>query len=298
MPPSLPDFIPPMLAQLVEPFESANHQYEIKWDGFRSLAFIDASGLRLVGRRETDFTARFPELEPLKKLPRGTILDGEIVHLTNGRPDFQSLLARERSWTGTSGTRKHPPVTFVAFDLLYDKYKSVMNRPLVDRRERLEAIIKNPGPRLAVSESRVGDGLALFERVNEMKLEGVVAKRLDGVYEPGKRSGSWSKFKRRQSVVCAIIGWLPSTTRGLKSLLIATEIDGEVRFIGQVGTGIPEPIHRRLLGLFAKMSVPKPAVPCKVKDARWLRPELFCHVSFMEWTKDQKLRAPVFESLI
>jgi DNA ligase D-like protein (predicted ligase) len=287
-----------MLAQLVEPFESPDHQYEIKWDGFRSLALVDAAGLRLVGRRKTDFTTRFPELDPLKKLPRGTILDGEIVHLTDGKPDFQSLLARQRSWTGTTGTRRHPPVTFVAFDLLYDRYKSVMNRPLVDRRERLEAVIKNPTARLAVSESRIGQGLALFQRVNEMKLEGVVAKRLDGVYEPGKRSGSWSKFKRRQSVVCAIIGWLPSTTRGLKSLLIATEVDGQVRFIGQVGTGIPEPIHRKLLGLFAKLSLPKPAVPCKVKDARWLRPELFCRVSFMEWTNDRKLRSPVFESLI
>jgi DNA ligase D-like protein (predicted ligase) len=298
----LPVFILPMLAQLVEPFESDDHQYEIKWDGFRSLAFVDAAGLRLMGRRKTDFTGRFPELKPLEKLPRGTVLDGEIVHLTNGKPDFQSLLARERAWSGSGGRRpprSHQPVTFVAFDLLYDRYKSVMDRPLVDRRERLESILKkNAGPRLALSEARVGGGLALFDQVNRLQLEGVVAKRLDGVYEPGRRSGSWAKFKRRQSMVCAIIGYLPSTTRGLKSLLIAADADGELRFIGLVGTGIPEPVHRKLLGLFPKWAMRKPVLPCKVKDARWLRPELFCRVSFMEWTNDQKLRAPVFETLL
>jgi bifunctional non-homologous end joining protein LigD len=303
-PKPLPAFIQPMLAVLVEPFESDRHLYEIKWDGFRSLCFVDSAGNRLVGRRETDFTTRFPELDVLAKLPRGTVLDGEIVQLTDGKPDFQSLLARERSWSGASAStrarpRSHSPVTFVAFDLLYDRFESVMDRPLVDRRDRLATILaKAAGPRLAVSESQVGDGLALFEHVNQMKLEGVVAKRLDGPYEPGRRSGSWSKFKRRQSIVCVIIGYLPSTTGGLKSLLLAADVEGNPRFIGQVGTGIPAELHHKLLGQFPKLAQQKPNLPCTVKVARWLRPELFCRVSFMEWTNDQKLRAPVFESML
>ncbi len=300
-PGSLPTFIPPMLAVLVEPFESDRHLYEVKWDGFRSLAFVDAGGVRLAGRRQTDFTARFPELiAPLAKLPKGTLLDGEIVHLTDGKPDFQALLRRERSWTGTpSPHRRHPPVTFVAFDLMYESFASIMPAPLTERRARLSTVITSAlGPRLALSDGHVGGGLALLDHAAAMGLEGVMAKRLDGPYEPGGRSGSWAKFKRRQSIPCLIFGYQPNSTNGIKSLILAAEIDGELRFVGQVGSGIDDATHHKLLERFGKMDTPKPLLSCRVPRARWLRPELFCRVWFAEWTNDGKLRQPVFESLL
>ncbi|HEX8342250.1 MAG TPA: hypothetical protein VF624_15205 [Tepidisphaeraceae bacterium] len=299
---SLPVFIEPMLATLSEPFESDRHLYELKWDGFRALCFNDAAGSRLVGRRKTDFTERFPELSVLARLPRGTVVDGEIVHLTAGRPDFAALLKRERSWSGSAvkpDPRRHAAVTFVAFDVLYEKYLPVMARPLSERRLRLEAILaKAIGPRVALSEAHVGSGLELFRQVSDLGLEGVVAKRLDGVYEPGRRSGAWAKFKRRQNVVCAIIGYEPSSARGIKSLLLATEIDGAIRFIGQVGSGIDDTLNSVLLAKFSTLGARQPVVACNISRARWLRPELFCRVSFAEWTNDRRLRQPVFEGLI
>jgi DNA ligase D-like protein (predicted ligase) len=290
-----------MLAVLVEPFESDRHLYEVKWDGFRSLAFVDGDGVRLAGRRKTDFTARFPELiQPLARLPRGTVLDGEIVHLTDGKPDFQALLRRERAWTGEpSPRRRHAPVTFVAFDLLYQNHGSIMPAPLTERRARLaEYVTHAQGPRLALSDGHVGGGLALLDHATAMGLEGVMAKRLDGPYEPGGRSGSWAKFKRRRSIPCLIFGYQPNSTNGIKSLILAAEIDGELRFVGQVGSGIDDATHHKLLGRFGKIAAPKPLLSCRVARARWVRPELFCRVSFAEWTNDRKLRQPVFESLL
>jgi bifunctional non-homologous end joining protein LigD len=300
-PTPLPAFIPPMLAVLVEPFDSDRHLFEVKWDGFRSLAFIDGDGVRLAGRRKTDFTGRFPELVgPLARLPQGTVLDGEVVHLTDGKPDFQALLRRERRWTGTpSPRRQHPPVTFVAFELLYDKFTSIMPAPLAERRERLARVMAGVrSPRLALSDGHVGGGLALLDHAVALGLEGVMAKRLDGPYEPGGRSGSWAKFKRRQSIPCLIFGYQPNTTGGIKSLILAAEVDGELRFVGQVGGGIDDATHHKLLERFGKMASPQPLLSCRVARARWLRPELFCRVSFAEWTNDGKLRQPVFESLL
>ena len=300
---TLPEFVPPMLAVLVEPFESDRHLYEIKWDGFRSLAFVDGKGVRLAGRRRTDFTARFPELaRPLARLPRGTVLDGEIVHLTAGRPDFHALLKRERAWSGSAkppDVRHHAPVTFVAFDVLYDRYAAVMSEPLSTRRDRLAAVIaKAAGPRLALSDGHVGGGLALFEHAVGLGLEGVVAKRLDGPYEPGARSGSWAKFKPRRSLVCAILGYQRNTTGGIKSLILAADVDGEPRFVGQCGSGLTEAAHDEVLARSDKLGSRQPALPVKVPAARWLRPGLLCRVSFAEWTNDGKLRQPVFESLL
>ena len=140
--------------------------------------------------------------------------------------------------------------------------------------------------------------MALFQKVNELGLEGVVAKRLDGTYEPGRRSGSWTKFKRRLHVICAIIGFEPNSTNGVKSLLLATEVGGTLQFVGQVGSGLGGAVHDQLLRTFAKLGQAKPIVTCSIRGARWLRPDLFCRVSFMEWTAGGRLRAPVFESLL
>lgn len=300
---TLPAFVEPMLATLAAPFESDRHGYELKWDGFRALCFVDADGLRLVGRRKTVFTDRFPELDVLGRLPRGTLLDGEIVTLTEGRPDFAALLARERSWSGSSPAnrrpRRHAPVTFVAFDALYAGGRSILREPLVARRERLERIVApHVGPRLEVSEMTTGNGLALFAEVSRLGLEGVVAKRLDGPYEPGARSGSWSKFKRRQSVACLILGYEPSTAGGIKSLILAADVDGELKCVGQVGSGIGDARSSELLRQFAAESATRPVVACNIRRGRWIRPGRFCRVSFAEWTDAGQLRQPVFEQMI
>lgn len=302
---ALPSFIDPMLALLVTPFESKEHFYELKWDGFRSLAFVEGGKVRLMGRRKTDFTPRFPELDVLKKLPKGTVLDGEIVHLTNGKPDFHALLARERSFVSA----RHPdaqklararPVQFVAFDLLYEKGKSIMRLPLIERRKRLDKLLlKHLGERLTISDGQIGNGLALFAHANKLELEGVMAKRLDSPYEPGARTGAWAKFKQRKSMPAIILGYEPNSARGIKSLVIAAEHNGEIQFAGQVGSGLGNEVSSRLLREFKSMKIDKPALPApRLQKVIWVKPEKVCTVSYHEWTNDGRLRQPVFHGLI
>lgn len=291
---SLPSFIEPMLAKPGEPFDSDDYLFEIKWDGFRALAYIEAGRYRLVGRRKTDFTSQFPELSPLAALPKGCIIDGEIVAMSAGRPDFAALLTRQRSG---STARPKQPVTFVAFDFLYEDFTSMLDQPCEARRDRLERVLADiTTPRIAFSRAVLGDGRAYFQQVQAMGLEGVIAKRRDSRYEPGRRSGAWVKFKGSHKLLCAIIGYEPSPERGLKSLIIAAPVEGELRWVGQVGSGISAEMHQRLLKLLTARPCKAPIVPCTIKG-KWVVPDLFCTVSFLEWTNTGKLRGPVFESL-
>lgn len=306
LPKPLPAFIEPMLAYLVTPFESKDHFFETKWDGFRSLAFIENGEVRLRGRRKTDFTPRFPELlTALKKLPSGTVLDGEIVQFTNGKPDFHALLVRERHFVSAREPNpkkfaRERPVQFIAFDLLYDRGQSIMSLPLRERRAKLDKLLlKKMNERLAISDGQIGNGLALFDTVNKLGLEGVMAKRLDSPYEPGVRSGAWVKFKQRKSMPAVILGYEPSSARGIKSLVIAAEHNGELTFAGQVGSGLGNEMSSRLLREFKGHAVEKPIVPSpRLTKVKWVEPKWLCTVSYHEWTNDGRLRQPVFHGLV
>jgi DNA ligase D-like protein (predicted ligase) len=291
---SLPSFIAPMLAKPGEPFDSDDYLFEIKWDGFRALCYKEAGRYRIVGRRKTDYTARYPELAGFLALPDGCIIDGEIVSMVEGRPDFAALLARQRS--KARGRTRHP-VTFVAFDLLYLDFESIQKFPCEQRRECLQQLVESVNsPRLVMSRSLVGDGKAYYEQVKAMKLEGIVAKRRNSVYEPGKRSGAWVKIKGTHELLCAIIGYEPSEERGMRSLIIAAPVEGELQWVGQVGSGITAKMHDKLLSLLEARRCKQPIVPCTIKG-RWVVPDLYCTVSYLEWTKTGKLRGPVFGSL-
>src|SRR5262249_42165498 len=146
---------------------------------------------------------------------------------------------------GTSGRpRMGASATFVAFDLLYQGFKPIMDQPCESRREQLQGMLgPYAGPRLAISQGVLGDGEAYFRQVSKMGLEGVIGKRRDGRYLPGKRTDSWVKFKHRTTILCAIIGYVPSEERGLKSLIIAAPVEGALQCVGQVGSGIGEEMH-------------------------------------------------------
>src|SRR6266446_9859852 len=196
--PELPRFVPPMLAQPGVPFDSAEHLFEIKWDGTRVLAFVEKGGCRLVNRHQADVTDRYPELEFLNDLPAGTILDGEVVVLRQGKPDFRLLLSRNqaRASLKIQSLARMFPATYIVFDLLYHRFESLLALSLWARRQRLEMLIRTcANPTLVFSEGIVGSGRAFFEAVCREGLEGVVAKRLDGRYRPGRRA--WIKIKPR-----------------------------------------------------------------------------------------------------
>lgn len=297
----LPQTIPPMLARLGEAFDSPDFLFEIKWDGTRALCFREGQSYRLQNRRHDALKDRYPELSAaLSNLPAGCVIDGEIVVLRGGRPDFGRLLQREQARTSMriGSLARSWPVTYLAFDLLYDRYLPILDRPLTDRRQRLRTLMAEVGDaHVTMSEGVVGDGRLYFEQAVAQELEGVVAKRLTSPYLPGQRTDHWIKIKRRQRTLCAIVGYVPDPIRGLKSLVIAAEFDGELRCVGKVGSGIGEAMSRRLLSEMRKWHRGQPLVACTINEKliHWLEPGLFCEVSYLERTEEGNLRSPVFE---
>ena len=288
---SFPEFVAPMLAKSARPFDSDRHSFEVKWDGFRGIAVAGRGTRALHSRRRQDLRQRFPDLTFLDALPDGTILDGEIVVLRDGRPDFSALVSSERD-------PFREPATYVAFDLLYDNFRAQLDLPLRERRVRCEELVRSiSDPQLVFSEGVVGKGKLYFEQACERGLEGVVAKDLDSPYTPGKRSDAWQKIKRPLAVYCLILGYLTDGRRDLKSLLVATEKDGELRYVGRVGSGLDTKTREGLLKRMRAIRRETPLVPCD-EPAEWIEPTLYCMVRTLEFLPSGMLRAPVFEGLV
>jgi DNA ligase D-like protein (predicted ligase) len=297
---SLPEHVEPMLARSGPPFDSVDHLFEVKWDGVRAITYVDGGVHRMHGRRRRDLAARYPELHFLAQLPAGTVLDGELVVLqADGRPDFPGILSRENgSPTGAVAAARALPAVYVVFDLLYSDHAPRLAEPLRDRRERLQRLVQAVGePRLVLSEGVVGDGLSLFEAVRSRGLEGTVGKRLDAPYRPGERSDAWTKSKPVSTAHCLILGYEPDGERDFRSLVIATDLDGELRCVGKVGSGLTAAHKQALRPLLFARRVASPLVATAV-SGRWVKPELFCKVSFVERTAGGNLRAPVFLGLV
>src|SRR5439155_361942 len=178
----------------------------------RVLTFVEDDLHRMMNRRRIDLTHRYPEFAFLGTLPPGTVLDGEMIVLKDGRPDFGSLQSREQARTPMRirSLSRHSAATYVVFDQLYEDFEPLMARPLHERREHLARLVKAVNnPRLQLSEGIVGGGKAFFEQAVKHNLEGVVAKRLGSRYLPGQRTQAWFKIKRQGELLCAIIGFLP-----------------------------------------------------------------------------------------
>jgi DNA ligase D-like protein (predicted ligase) len=296
---TLPAFIPPMLAKLGTPFDSESYSFEIKWDGTRTLAFIESDSYRLVNRRRILISDRYPEFEVIQKLPSGTVVDGEMVVLSNGKADFQRLMAREQSQNPLKirVLSRSMPATYIVFDLLYDAYQPIMALPFHLRREKLKSLIgRVRSPRLLVSATVIGDGKNFFQAVCAQGMEGVVAKRLASPYLPGKRADAWIKIKRSATEICAVIGFLPRGGKDFRSLILAAPFNGKLQCVGNVGSGFSDKMRARINRLLRSRLRPTPAIPCKTRGV-WIEPGLCCKVSFLERTDKGEFRAPVFEEL-
>ncbi len=285
-----------MLAKLGrEPFDSDEHVFEIKWDGIRGLAFVEGGELRLRGRSKSDLVPRYPELAFLASLESGLVLDGEVVAMKDGRPDFYHGMRRTFARSRRAATLAHEvPVSYVAFDILYRGGKSVMKVPLSERIELLRAATAScDDPRLVVSDGVVGPGVAFFEEVKKRELEGVMAKRLDSPYRTGRRSDAWIKLKPRTTMPCLILGTIEEQGE-LRSLVIGAEIEGELVCVGRVGSGLTNEARAKIR--LAAKPRDEPLIDCGM-EASWLEPGLYCTVSYLERT-EHGLRAPVFVDLV
>jgi DNA ligase D-like protein (predicted ligase) len=296
----LPEFVAPMLATLVdEAFDSEEHLFEIKWDGIRALTFVEGNDYRALTRNRQDLKPSYPELAPLARLPDGTLLDGELVVLEGDHPSFSRSLERmhARGKLRVEALARKSPAQYVVFDVLYLAGTSLLARPLRERRERLADLMSDLGePRILFSDGIVGPGREFFEQVRARSLEGLVAKKLDSAYLPGKRTRSWLKVKTTQTVPCAILGYVADERGDLTSLIVALEEDGRLVSAGRVGSGLTDELRARLGKLCAARRRATPFVP-SAEEGAWIEPGLFCTVSYLERTENG-LRAPVFVALL
>ncbi len=299
----LPLFVSPMLAVMGRPFDSKDFFFEFKWDGFRTGAYIEGRRHRLMSRKGFDVTKKYPGLSRLDSLPSGLALDGELVAFVDGRPDFEGMQNGGRNRNGDRNSPRHAQITFIAFDLLYVDFESIMERPFSERRARLEELLApSQGQELMISEGLFADGTSLFRKSRELGLEGVMAKRGASAYAAGKRNGSWVKIKHRVTAQLAVIGFIDKGGSDFQCLLVAgSEIPGEketsLRYVGRVGGGFTDSMRERVNALLREHPRSSPLVACPEKG-QWVEPGLYCEVSFAELTSQGLLRSPVFEGLI
>lgn len=291
--------VSPMLARPAMPFDSAEHLFEVKWDGIRALAAVESGGWRLWGREGADYTARYPELELLRQWPPGTMVDGELVVFRDGRADLAALLSRHQlvSSVKIAQAGRHVPVYYVLFDVLYQRGRPLFNEPLWRRRAALTELMEGmQDPKLVFSEGIVATGSAFFDRVIDQGHEGVMAKHLAGHYQPGRRSAAWQKIKPAHELPCVVVGYTPARD-GLHSLLVATRANGELRYVAELTAGFTLQDRAHLGRILAQHARARPIVPCG-KHALWVEPELYCRVRFQGRTPRGCLRGASFRGLL
>ncbi len=285
------------------PRDDGRWAYEVKWDGVRALVAVDAGAARLRSRVGNDVSGAYPELLGVEDGVPDGLWDGEVVAFdAAGRPDFGLLQSRMHVRQPPAALVARTPVVLVLFDLLLVDGEWLLELPYDSRRARLEAL--GPlGPAWQVPPNFLSDGRVLLDTTQAQGLEGIVAKRRDSRYEPGRRSDCWVKVKntRRQSAV--VVGWQPGEggrAGTLGSLLLALPQGDALVFAGHVGTGFSGEVLRRLRDVLAPLAADTP--PCDVprehaRTARWVRPELVAEVEFTGWTRDGRLRHPSYKGL-
>ncbi len=292
----------PMLAKVAEEaFSGKDWIFEVKWDGFRTIAYVEEP-FSLKSRNEKELKQNFPELAQLTKLASNIVVDGEIVVMREGKPDFQSLLERGKAVSTGEIERQssRAPAVYIVFDILEKDGESLTKLPLTERKAILQESLRE-GANVLLCDFIEAKGEAYFQSVLEKGLEGVVAKRRDSMYEEGLRTGSWLKIKKLKTCDCVIFGY----SRGNKSrdatfgaLLLGVYNNGKPVYLGKVGTGFTEEMIRTLIGKFEKIKADvAPFKPEAGDVVTWLEPKLVCEVAYQVLTRDMRLRMARFRRL-
>jgi bifunctional non-homologous end joining protein LigD len=283
-----------MLATASAPFDAEEYSFEVKWDGVRALAAVAQNHWCLWGRHGVDYTARYPELAVLARLPAGTVVDGELVVWRDGRADFPALLRRHQRLRAAPPT---PVVAYVLFDLLALRGRSLLKETLAERRARLrESLACVTEPRLVYSDGVEGCGREFFARVVAQGHEGVMAKRQASRYQPGQRSRSWRKIKPAGILPCVVIGFTAGQ-QPVQRLLVATLHAGVLRYVGRLRMRRDAQTQATLARRLAGRHRSRPVLEC-AEQAYWVEPELYCRVKFHGWTAHGHLRDAAFAGWI
>ncbi len=306
----MPDKVVPMMARSGKlPRDDERWAYEIKWDGVRAIVHSEPGRMRLHSRNLNDITARYPELSRLNRAlsSHRAILDAEVVALdADGRPSFGALQRRMHLASESAVRRlaREAPVTLMIFDLLWLDGHSLMGLPYVERRDRLAALDLN-GERWRTPDHVVGRGADMLQVTAAQGLEGVIAKRLDSPYEPGRRSQCWIKVKNIERQEVVVGGWMPGEGRRrdtIGALVVGVRENGHLRYAGRVGTGFTEAELDRLRDVLTPLQrdtppFDAPAQPDLPRGAVWVEPRHVAEVEFREWTQGGQLRAPSYKGL-
>lgn len=292
----IPGFVKPMLATLIdEPFDSAEWLFEVKWDGFRALAFINQGKVHLKSRNGLSFNHKFPEIvEELNKTKGSVVLDGEIVALdSKGKSHFQLI----QNYKQRGGT-----LCYYVFDLLYIDGKDLRDLPLIERKKLLKKFLNKYKFRaIRYSDHILGKGKKFFKAAMKKQLEGIIGKKAESVYQ-SRRSRDWVKVKtgaRQEVVICGFTE--PKGSRKNFGALIAGVYDKQgLQYAGHVGGGFDETLLREIkkkLNPLVRKTCPFKTVPKVNSPVTWVKPQLIAEVSFTEWTNDNIMRHPIFQGL-
>jgi bifunctional non-homologous end joining protein LigD len=296
----------PMLATLVDkPFEEPGWLYEVKWDGYRALAFVNKGKVELRSRNNKSFNEKFyPVTQAIKDWNINAIVDGEIVVINkSGSANFSSL----QNWRSEADGE----LVFYVFDLLWYEGKDLTSLTLKERKQILKSLPLVKGIR--VSEDFDESGTEFFETVKKMGLEGIIAKKEDSLYYPGNRSKEWLKIKanKRQEMIIGGFTKNEDSRKIFSALLVGAYENGKLVYTGKIGTGFNDAMQREMMKQFKPLITDKPPFsytpdinkPSRFRPdppnatATWLKPELVCEVNFTEMTNDGIMRHPSFAGI-
>jgi bifunctional non-homologous end joining protein LigD len=294
---AMPSNIIPMFATLTdEPFDDKDWFYEIKWDGYRTVAYVQKGRANILSRKNLSFNKKFaPVVQALENLPINAVLDGEIVAINeDGKADFQLLQQWQKNQRGE--------LVYYVFDILWLEGYDVMDLPLQQRKEILQQYLPQDNPVIRYSDHLPAKGNDFFEAAVQNGLEGIMAKHANSVYTPNARTKEWLKIKTAQRQEVVIGGF--TQTRGSRkhfgALVLGIYDNDELVYVGHTGSGFNEKsltaVYKKLKPLITSKSPfatkPKTNMPCT-----WVKPKLVCEIKFSEWTKDNIMRIPVFMGL-
>jgi bifunctional non-homologous end joining protein LigD len=286
-----------------EPFDDEDYIYQVKWDGVRILAFINQNEVQLWNKREHIRTVQYPELKALSQKIKGqeAVLDGEVVVLKNGKPSFPSVMRRD--FSNNTPTIKYMqellPIDYMIFDILQYNGENLVNRPLKFRQQLLADIFVQEEHFHLVDN--FPKGKSLFAAIKSQDLEGIVAKRQNSRYIPGKKHKEWLKIKYRRQHNCVVGGF---TKRGntINSLLLGVYQEDKFIYAGKAGSGLNNAGWEELSKQLPVMAIDfSPFANFAGKAAQgyhYISPKLVVQVEFAEWTEEMQLRSPVIKGFV
>ena len=287
---------PMLIANMIEPFDDPDYLYELKLDGERCIAYLDKAETELRNKRNIRMLPKFPELSGIHKQSKvKSILDGELIVVKSGKPDFSEV--QRRSITSNQFKRnilsKQIPASFIAYDILYYKEKQVTELPLLERKSLLDNLLEEETNKLALSRYTVGKGVSLYNLTVEQNLEGIVAKRIDSKYYFGKSTKDWVKIKNLQDDDYVICGYVPKD-KGITRIILGQYSDNMLIYKGHVAVGTASPSFIEILSV--PLCDERPGFP-NDENAIWIEPRLVCVVKYMTKTINGGLRQPSLKGL-